>query len=82
MFWGLDALPMLRACLDGDAWFACGAWEAVRAIPTGVSRKRTDFSPDAGTLPAPWFTASVAYGCKAAYIRARENVVRMERTPN
>ena len=40
MFWGLDALPMLRAYLDGDEWFATGAWDAVRAIPAGVSRKR------------------------------------------
>lgn len=21
LFWGLDSLPMLRACLEGDAWF-------------------------------------------------------------
>ena len=40
MFWGLDALPMLRAYLDGDEWFATGAWDAVRAIPAGISRKR------------------------------------------
>ena len=40
MFWGLDALPMLRAYLDGDAWFASGAWEAVGTVPAGVSRKR------------------------------------------
>lgn len=24
VFWGLDALPMLRAYLDGDAWFGAG----------------------------------------------------------
>ncbi|MEO6626347.1 MAG: 2-hydroxychromene-2-carboxylate isomerase [Burkholderiaceae bacterium] len=40
LFWGLDALPMLRAYLDGDGWFASGAWDAVGAIPAGVSRKR------------------------------------------
>ena len=40
MFWGLDALGMLRAYLDGDEWFASGAWEAVRDIPAGISRKR------------------------------------------
>ncbi len=25
-FWGLDGLPMLRAALDGDAWFDGSAW--------------------------------------------------------
>ena len=28
LFWGLDALPMLRDALDGHAWFAGGDWEA------------------------------------------------------
>lgn len=28
LFWGLDALPMLRDHLDGHAWFAGGGWEA------------------------------------------------------
>ncbi len=43
MFWGLDALPMLRAYLDGDEWFATGAaWDSVRSIPAGVNRKRAD----------------------------------------
>lgn len=27
LFWGFDALPMLRAYLEGDTWFA-GAWDA------------------------------------------------------
>jgi 2-hydroxychromene-2-carboxylate isomerase len=36
LFWGLDALPMLRAYLAGDAWFA--QWEAMGAVPAGVSR--------------------------------------------
>lgn len=27
-FWGLDALPMLRAYLDGHAWFDGGDWAA------------------------------------------------------
>ena len=40
LFWGFDALPMLRAYLDGDEWFASGAWDAVRDIPAGISRKR------------------------------------------
>jgi 2-hydroxychromene-2-carboxylate isomerase len=40
VFWGVDALPMLRAYLDGDAWFAdSGAdnrWDGVQAIPSGI----------------------------------------------
>ncbi len=32
VFWGLDALPMLRACLEGDAWFSSGAWSAASAL--------------------------------------------------
>jgi 2-hydroxychromene-2-carboxylate isomerase len=38
LFWGVDALPMLRAALAGDAWFDAGAWdEAGRGRP-GISR--------------------------------------------
>ena len=40
MLWGLDALPMLRAYLDGDAWFASGAWDAVTDLPIGIKRAR------------------------------------------
>ena len=40
VFWGLDALPMLRAYLEGDAWFADNdadkRWNAVQAIPSGI----------------------------------------------
>ncbi len=39
VFWGLDALPMLRAYLDGDAWFESGAWEAAARLPVGVARR-------------------------------------------
>lgn len=38
IFWGQDALPMLRAYLDGDAWFQSGAWEAAANLPVGVRR--------------------------------------------
>ena len=38
LFWGFDALPMLRDYLCGDAWFASGAWEAAARLPVGVSR--------------------------------------------
>ena len=39
LFWGFDALPMLRAFLQGDAWFESGAWGAAQALPSGISRK-------------------------------------------
>ncbi|QEA12397.1 2-hydroxychromene-2-carboxylate isomerase [Comamonas flocculans] len=35
-FWGLDSLPMLRAALDGDAWFDGPAWEEAAQRPSGV----------------------------------------------
>ena len=41
IFWGLDALPMLRAYLLGDAWFEGAGWESVRQVSVGVSRSRT-----------------------------------------
>ncbi|MCW8174101.1 2-hydroxychromene-2-carboxylate isomerase [Verminephrobacter aporrectodeae] len=37
LFWGLDGLPMLRAYLDGDAWFDGGDWEAVSRVPSGLA---------------------------------------------
>ncbi len=40
LFWGQDALPMLRAYLDGDAWFDSGAWEAAAQVGAGVVRSR------------------------------------------
>jgi hypothetical protein len=30
---------MLRAWLEGDAWFASGAWEAPSRLAVGVRRK-------------------------------------------
>jgi 2-hydroxychromene-2-carboxylate isomerase len=39
LFWGLDALPMLRAYLEGDAWFDGPAWQNASLLPSGVSRK-------------------------------------------
>jgi 2-hydroxychromene-2-carboxylate isomerase len=38
LFWGLDALPMLRACMEGDAWFAGSDWQAVAQRP-GIQRR-------------------------------------------
>ena len=39
LFWGLDGLPMLREYLEGNAWFASGAWEAAAALPKGKTRQ-------------------------------------------
>ncbi len=38
VFWGFDSLPMLRAWLEGDAWFAGGDWESARAVGAGIRR--------------------------------------------
>ncbi len=38
LFWGLDALPMLRAYLAGDAWFGSGAWETPSLVNFGIER--------------------------------------------
>ena len=40
LFWGLDSLPMLRAYLDGDAWFDGPAWDAAPAVPSGLPSVR------------------------------------------
>ncbi len=39
-FWGLDALPMLRAYLEVDEWFVSSQWLAAGDLPTGVVRKK------------------------------------------
>lgn len=38
-FWGLDALPMLRAYLQGDAWFQTASWRDA-APPAALQRSR------------------------------------------
>ena len=38
LFWGLDALPMLRAALLGEAWFDGPAWDAAAAPRPGIKR--------------------------------------------
>jgi len=40
LFWGLDALPMLRAFLLGEAWFDEPHWEAAAQMLSGVSRQK------------------------------------------
>jgi len=39
LFWGLDGLDLLSACLRGDAWFDSGAWEAAGGVRAAVQRK-------------------------------------------
>ena len=38
LFWGFDGLPILREYLEGNAWFASGAWEQAASVPTGKTR--------------------------------------------
>lgn len=39
VFWGLDGLPMLRAYLQGDAWFDGPRWDAAACLPVGIARQ-------------------------------------------
>ncbi len=38
LFWGQDALPMLRAAMQGEAWFDGPAWDDAARQPEGVVR--------------------------------------------
>lgn len=38
LFWGVDALPMLRAAVRGEPWFDGPAWDAAAAAPAAVNR--------------------------------------------
>jgi 2-hydroxychromene-2-carboxylate isomerase len=40
LFWGLDALPMLRAYLSGDDWFGGPQWEAAGRLESGAARSK------------------------------------------
>ena len=40
LFWGQDALPMLKQFLDGDTWFQSEGWQGANHLPTGIQRKR------------------------------------------
>ncbi|MFM7800904.1 MAG: 2-hydroxychromene-2-carboxylate isomerase [Limnohabitans sp.] len=40
MFWGLDALPMLREYLQGDDWYRSQSWLTAADVPAGIQRKR------------------------------------------
>jgi 2-hydroxychromene-2-carboxylate isomerase len=38
LFWGVDSLEMLVACLQGDPWFSGPGWQAPRTAIAGVVR--------------------------------------------
>jgi 2-hydroxychromene-2-carboxylate isomerase len=38
LFWGIDALPMVRAALLGDAWFRGPQWDAAGVKRPGITR--------------------------------------------
>ena len=39
LFWGLDAQPMLRDYLSGEAWFQTDAWAQAAQVPIGQARR-------------------------------------------
>ena len=41
LFWGLDALPMLRDYLNGEAWFQTDAWKCAAQVPVGQARQKS-----------------------------------------
>ena len=40
VFWGLDALPMLRAYLEDDPSLAAAQWQAMADVPYGIARRK------------------------------------------
>jgi 2-hydroxychromene-2-carboxylate isomerase len=40
LFWGADALGMLRAAILGDAWFDGPTWESCANQPAGIERRQ------------------------------------------
>lgn len=36
VFWGLDALPMLRDAIDGGPWFSTAQWQQAADLPSGL----------------------------------------------
>lgn len=41
LFWGFDSLPMLRAYIEDEPWFAGGGWETPHLVATGAVRPPT-----------------------------------------
>ena len=40
VFWGLDALPMLRAYLENDPAMDAQQWHALATLPYGIPRRK------------------------------------------
>lgn len=40
VFWGLDALPMLRSYLEGDAWFNDSNWNASQGVASALPPRK------------------------------------------
>ena len=40
LFWGQDALPMMRAYMQGETWFDGPDWQACSVMPKSLERKR------------------------------------------
>ena len=40
VFWGLDALPMLRVYLQGDDWFSDARWNAAQDTPSAIALRK------------------------------------------
>jgi 2-hydroxychromene-2-carboxylate isomerase len=40
VFWGQEALPMLRSYLEGDGWFSDTNWHGADALPSGVPPRK------------------------------------------
>ena len=40
LFWGFDSLQMVRAALEGDAWFTDGAWDDAPRVASGIARPK------------------------------------------
>ena len=38
LFWGFDSLPMVRACVEGDAWIGGDEWNAAANVAAAVGR--------------------------------------------
>jgi 2-hydroxychromene-2-carboxylate isomerase len=39
LFWGVDSLDMVSACLRGDPWFHGAPWDDAAIAPPGITRK-------------------------------------------
>jgi hypothetical protein len=40
VFWGMDALPMLRAYLEDPSCISGIAWNATKDLPSGITRNK------------------------------------------